>query len=296
MEGVRPGSCSGLGTRSRGCDEVVHARIVRKAPRVRQRIIYHAGEVAGFEPGTCQRGLQLLGRYEPVPLMGARRNPAQHVFGTDNCESIGFQRPIQCRQDHDTAFGRERCEPLQEGRHVRHVLDDFEEEDGVEAAPLIDKRFGGRGLVMDREPGALRMGLGRGDGLSSGVDACDLGPKARQRFGDETAPAANIQHFEAFEAGRFLWIPPEVRAKPVANIGKPCWVELMKRPEWARLVPPLFGQGRELGDLARIEGRRRILSGSVVGSGHGRIGGGRRRPVKAGADTASPVAGQNPYQ
>src|SRR5205807_3339879 len=60
---------------------VVHVRVGGEAPFVGERAVDHAGLLGDDEPVVEQMLCELVRGDELVPLMGAARQPAQHIFG-----------------------------------------------------------------------------------------------------------------------------------------------------------------------------------------------------------------------
>src|SRR3954454_23086980 len=67
-----------------GHDHVVHIHVGRKLPAIGDEIVDHTRLIEHGQPVSLQSGLELIRGHELVPLMGAARQPAQHVFGADD--------------------------------------------------------------------------------------------------------------------------------------------------------------------------------------------------------------------
>jgi hypothetical protein len=59
--------------------------------------------------------------------VGAKRQPAQDELSPDDRKRVGLQRAVERGQHHDAATLHQRRDELEEDRHVRHMLDDFEQ-------------------------------------------------------------------------------------------------------------------------------------------------------------------------
>src|SRR5947199_10645680 len=76
-------------------DHVVHVHVARALPAIGDEIVDHAGLVDHTQPMPLEHGLELVGGDEFVPTMGATRQPAQHVFGTDDREREALDGAVE---------------------------------------------------------------------------------------------------------------------------------------------------------------------------------------------------------
>jgi hypothetical protein len=80
------------------------------------------------------------------------------------------------------------------------VLDDFEQQNGIEAVAFRGNFLRGRGLVVDRKAHSLGVRLGGLDVLRRGIDTGNRGAEPGQGLGHEPAAAADIEDRKACEA------------------------------------------------------------------------------------------------
>jgi hypothetical protein len=64
--------------------------------------------------------------------MRAARQPAEHVFGADNREEIGFGRPVERRRDECAARPYQRGGGSEKSAKIRDMLDDFHRQHHIE--------------------------------------------------------------------------------------------------------------------------------------------------------------------
>src|SRR5271165_1476682 len=106
-----------------GGHRIVHVHIARDLPAVGERIVDHPGLVDDGEAAALERGRELVWRNEPVPPMGAPREPAQHVFRANDRQRKALERAIDGRHDEDSAWFHQLRTLLEEQGHVGDVLD-----------------------------------------------------------------------------------------------------------------------------------------------------------------------------
>src|SRR5262245_26000735 len=82
---------------------IVHVHVGRELPAVGQEIVDHAGLVDDAQPMPLERRLELVRSDEFVPLVGAAREPAQHVFGADDRQCKALERAVEGCRDHEPA-------------------------------------------------------------------------------------------------------------------------------------------------------------------------------------------------
>src|SRR5262245_355108 len=92
-----------LGKRAFRDHHVVHVHVGRALPAVGQEIVDHAGLIDDAQPMPLERRLELVRSDEFIPLVGATRQPAQHVFGSDDRQCKALERAIERRRDHEPA-------------------------------------------------------------------------------------------------------------------------------------------------------------------------------------------------
>src|SRR6185437_8347116 len=76
-------------------NHVVDVEVGGESPAIRQRIVAEAGDLGGAQPIAAQRGGEFRRADEFAPFVGAARQPAEHVFGADDGEQIGFGRSVE---------------------------------------------------------------------------------------------------------------------------------------------------------------------------------------------------------
>src|SRR4051812_45717722 len=122
------------------------------------------------------------------------------------------------------------------------------------------------------------MQAGDLDVALGGVDADDLGPKARQRFGQQAAAAADIDDAETLQRQHARRVAAEPGTDRVADIADADRVVFVQRLELAARVPPFRRDGAEAGDLPGVH--RTAKAGAACGGGFS--GGGGRGGAGSG--------------
>ena len=113
---------------------VVHVDVGGQLPAVGEQIVDHARSRRSPAGRCCSIAISSsFGRDELVPLMGAARQPAQHVFGADDREREALQRAVERRRDHQPAGLHHRGAACDEQRHIGDVLDHLHGQHDVEA-------------------------------------------------------------------------------------------------------------------------------------------------------------------
>ena len=79
---------------------VIDVHVGRQAPAVGERAVDHAGLLGDGELVVLQMLRQFVGGDELVPLMGAARQPAQHIFGADDGKRKALPVAVQGRDHH----------------------------------------------------------------------------------------------------------------------------------------------------------------------------------------------------
>src|SRR5690606_16776418 len=87
-----------------------------------------------------------------------------------------------------------------------------------------------------------------------------LAAKARQRFRQQAAAAADVEDAQAAETAQLLRVAPELACDLIAYIGHPDGIELVQHRHGTALVPPLRAKPSELIDLFLVDGRGRIVN------------------------------------
>src|SRR5262249_3399884 len=106
-----------------GDHHVVDVVIRRQAPAVGEGAVDHAGLLGDGEPVVEQIFRQFVGGDELVPLMGAARQPTQHIFSADDGERKTLPVAIE-GGDHHQPARLEHCRAAaDEGADVGDVLD-----------------------------------------------------------------------------------------------------------------------------------------------------------------------------
>ena len=182
---------------------------------------------------------QLVGRHEPVPLVRADRQPAQHVLAADDGQQVGLQRAVEGRQQHQPARPHQRRAGLQERATVGHVLDHLQADDRVEGRPSRRQVLHAPGAIVDVEPLAGGMPARRLDVLRApgrapsparpGAPAARRSARRRSRRRARASPASGRS--PACGQG-------EVADHLVAQEGQPRRPDLVQGAELAARVPP----------------------------------------------------------
>src|SRR5262245_13603532 len=135
-----------------GTGQVVHVRIAAERPLVPQRVVEEPFQHRFEQPRGAQMPAQLLRGDEPVPAMGTDRQPAQHVFRTDNRERVGLERAVDGGEQHQPTRAHQPGAGAKKGAHVRHMLDDLKTDDRVVAEALPGQVLDASAHIVDGQP------------------------------------------------------------------------------------------------------------------------------------------------
>ena len=105
------------------------------------------------------------------------------------------------------------------------MLDHFERGDEIEPAL---QRLDPADPIVDLQPLAERMLARRGDILGRRIDPGHPRSKPGQRLGEQAGAAADVRRPPPFERPQGAFVQPPMLINPVANVGEPHRVELVK--------------------------------------------------------------------
>ena len=236
-----------------GSHQIVHRKVAGQGPGSGERRIAHARNGGGTQTRRPDRAGEFRRSRESLEAVRARRQPAQQVFRADLRLEQARRRAVEGREKHGPAGLEQSRRRADEGAEVRDMLDELQRENGIEA--FAGQRFDRGAAVVDVEAGRFCMGARDRDGLRFRIDSGNLCAQARQRFRDEAAAAAGIQHAEAGQRTRRQRIPAEALGDPVAHPADPDRIHGMQRLELTLRVPPFVRYGGETPGFLRVQGR-----------------------------------------
>src|SRR5262249_45747579 len=83
----------------------------------------------------------------------------------------------------------------------------------------------------------------------------DLAAQARQRFAQNAAAAADVEHAQAAQGVELLVVAAEVPARSLLDEAEPHRVEPVQHGHLAARIPPFGSERRKTRDLGRVDGR-----------------------------------------
>ena len=191
--------------------------------------------------------------HEPPPVVGARRQPAQHVFRRHDPEGKAAQSAVEGGEQHLPALGPGTDDIGDKGWRVVHVLDDLQRQHHVEALSGLDQLGDGGDAVVDLQPHLLGMDFRDRDVCRRGVDPGDLRAQPRERLAHQSAAAADVEDAQPRQRVRRVEVAVEVCRNLFGDEAQPGRVDLVQRAEVTVRVPPARRHGGELFDLARVD-------------------------------------------
>src|SRR5512143_3583389 len=96
------------------------------------------------------------------------------------------------------------------------------------------------------------MYLRSGDIVLRRIGANHLGTQSRQRFRQDAAAAADIQHAQPLQAVELFGAAFKARRCLIADVAKPYRIELVQGRHGPAWIPPIGGVARKTLDLSRI--------------------------------------------
>ncbi len=209
-----------------------------------ERVVLETGQVGELETGGARPAGQFRRPDQPGVAVRAHRQEPHHVFGADDGEGEGLGVAVDGRDDHVAAGPHEAGERRDDGRRVGHVLQHLEAGDDVEAR---GRRFGqcfDRDLpVFHRQAGLDGVQPCDGERFRREVDPEYPGTPARHAFGQQAAPATDVEDLPARETGTRL------------DVVEPGGIEVVQGPEFAVRVPPARRRRVEFRDLRGVDVR-----------------------------------------
>src|SRR5262245_51663361 len=253
---ISPGGEIRSGGRAPRDHHVVHVHVGGQPPAVGEEIVDHPGLVDHGEAVPLERGFELVGSDELLPLVRAARQPAQHVFGADDRQCKALERAVERRRDHEAARLHHLSAAADEEVEIGDVLDHLHGEHEVEALARVRQRLGRGRAVVHAHPRVGGVQLRRRDIGLRGIGAHDGGAEPRQRLAQNAAAAADVEHAELGERIEPLVVTPEMPARRLFDEAEPHRIELVQHGHLAARIPPLRRQRREASDLRLVDGRR----------------------------------------
>src|SRR5207237_10186828 len=235
-------------------NHIIDAEIAGFGPAAAPPIITEAGEAGCGEAVAPQTEHEFGRPHKAPPIMRTTRQPAQQVFGTDDCQRKGLRGAVQGRADKDPARPDQGTEPGEERLAIGDVLDDCQREGNVETRAGGADLFDAGGAVVDREAARIGMGAGDIDCRGIGVDPGHRKAEPGHWLGDKAAAAADIEQGQAVERPEGTGVaakgceqlpPDEIEADGVYS---------MERAKAALGVPPAGAVRSEAIDVVRIYG------------------------------------------
>ena len=191
--------------------------------------------------------------------MGATGQQAQHIFRPDNGKHESLGVAVDGAEEYLPAGFDQGGAGTDDRGWVRHVFQHFQTGHHVILTGALFGNLFCRGLqVFHGHAGLFRMNTGHSQWRFAHVDAGHLGATAGHAFGKQAATTADVDDLLARQADAFVDI---VQAQGV---------DVVERAELGIRVPPLLGQGVELGDFTRVYV---LLGGVSLGLlfSHGRL-------------------------
>jgi hypothetical protein len=251
-----------------GGRHVVHVGIGGELPGIGKQVVHHAAFVGHPQAVLLQQRLELVRGDELVPLMGAARQPAQHVFGTDDGQGKAFERAVERGDDHQAGRLHHLGATAHEQRQVGHVLHHLHGEHDVEALGGVGNSLGGRAAIVDDHADVVGMSPGDLDIDGDRIGAQHGGAEPCERLRQNAAAAADIENAQILQAIEALGVAAKARAGLIADIGEADRIELVQDRHLAARVPPLrcqLGETRDLGGVdCRVLRRRHVLAASAT--------------------------------
>ena len=130
------------------------------------------------------------------------------------------------------------------------MLDHFQRRHHVEARALGDEVLDQPGAIGQPRAGRLGVGARDRDRFRRRIEPDDLGAHSRQRFGDETAAAADVEQRQAGERRRgALQVAVEMTGDDVAQPRHAGRVQAVQRRHRPGRIPPLVAERGEAPNL-----------------------------------------------
>ena len=127
------------------------------------------------------------------------------------------------------------------------MLDHLHRGDEVElAVQMLDRDA----AIIDREPGPRGVRFGRLDQFGRGVDRGHRGAQSRERLRQQPRAAPDVERSLSFERPQRAFVECPMLVDLVAKVAQPHRVEPVKHCRCALWVPPVAGQGPEVGGFA----------------------------------------------
>ncbi len=141
------------------------------------------------------------------------------------------------------------------------MLDDLHRDDEVEARQVERGQIAA--AIIDGQPLPCRMVARYGDILWRGIDAGDAAAQPRQRLGEQSRAAADIDHRPTVERAAFGIVDPPMMVDRLADITQPYGVEPVEHRRRSPGIPPVGG---ELAEMLRFafDDRGHLLAFSLA--------------------------------
>src|SRR5665213_2338656 len=174
---------------------IVDAGIGADAGRARERIEFDAADIAQLQSVRAGQPRQLGGTYQARVLVRAARDQIEQVLRADDREQKRAQIAVDGGDHQFAARTQQRADRGQQQRRTRHVLDELHAGDQIErTGAACSQLFGGTPAIVDLQLILVCVQLRDLYHGRRQVDAAHLRAMARQRFGQQAAAAADVQH------------------------------------------------------------------------------------------------------
>src|SRR5207248_3706034 len=114
------------------------------------------------------------------------------IFGAKFGERERLKRAVDGGENDESAWLQKRRTAAEKAVAVRHMLQNFHCNDGVERQSFVREVFGARETIGGRHIRLARVGRCGGNVLAGSVDAEHVEALPRQRFREQAAAAADV--------------------------------------------------------------------------------------------------------
>ena len=144
-----------------------------------------------------------------------------------------------------------------EALRIGRVLDHFHRAHDIEKPRLLRQLLDRAHAIGELGAGLLGMIAGGVDRGGRRIDADDIGAEPRQRLGEQSGPAADVEEVDAGERRADRRLKLEMPHNQVARPANPDRVQAMQRRHRPVQIPPCVAQRVEARDLVGHDARRR---------------------------------------
>lgn len=215
--------------------------------------------------------------------MCAGRHDTQHVLGEEDRQKVGEHGARHGREEQVATRFDQRRKASQKVGGLVHMLDDFHRCHDVIRAP--GQRLGRRRQVRQRGWNVVFCTLANMQGWITGrvhrryadivrrsVDARHTRAQPRRRLGQDAAATPDVEHTASMQKVRRVERQGHIATQGLGDGPVPAAhfleffaheldtdaIHRMQRRKLALLIPPLVRQAREVRNVPRVHGRRRV--------------------------------------